>query len=478
MLQAMNNIRFISALSGFAFLLACNIPKPLAVQRASISIPQTFGPGADTTTLASQTWRQYFSDGDLIAIIDSALRRNQELVILEQEMAIRRNEVRARKGEYLPFLGIGSAAGLERTPRYTRNGAVEEGLPVKGTRAFPDPLGDVQLGAALSWEVDVWKKLRNARQAAVFRYLNSVEGKRFAVTRLVAEVAASYYEWQGLFTTLGIIDQNISLQSNALEGVRQQKESAKVTQLAVNRFEAQLLHTRALQYEVRQRMTEAENRLRFLSGNAALTLKPMSGAFSSLSPGSGQFGVPAQLLRNRPDIRQAEFALKAAQLDVKSARAAFLPSVRITAGLGFQAFNPVFLLNPASLAAQAAGDLVAPLVNRNAISAAYLSANAQQVQTAVAYEQRILNAYVEVLNEVARLDNFSRNYQTKEQEVEILLNSVSIANSLFNSARADYIEVLTTQREALEAKLDLVDIKLRQMEAKVNLYRALGGGWQ
>ena len=478
MLQTMNNIRFISALAGFAFLLACNIPKPLAVQRASISIPQTFGPGADTTTLASQTWRQYFSDGDLIAIIDSALRRNQELVILEQEMAIRRNEVRARKGEYLPFLGIGSAAGLERTPRYTRNGAVEEGLPVKGTRTFPDPLGDVQLGAALSWEVDVWKKLRNARQAAAFRYLNSVEGKRFAVTRLVAEVAASYYEWQGLFTTLGIIDQNISLQSNALEGVRQQKESAKVTQLAVNRFEAQLLHTRALQYEVKQRMIEAENRLRFLSGNPALTLKPMSGAFSSLSPGSGQFGVPAQLLRNRPDIRQAEFALKAAQLDVKSARAAFLPSVRITAGLGFQAFNPVFLLNPASLAAQAAGDLVAPLVNRNAISAAYLSANAQQVQTAVAYEQRILNAYVEVLNEVARLDNFSRNYQTKEQEVEILLNSVSIANSLFNSARADYIEVLTTQREALEAKLDLVDIKLRQMEAKVNLYRALGGGWQ
>lgn len=474
----MNNIRFFSALAGFAVLVACNIPKPLAVQRASITVPSTFSSATDTATLAAQSWRQYFSDGDLMSIIDSALRRNQELVILEQEMAIRRNEVRARKGEYLPFLSMGSAAGLERTPRYTRNGAVEEGLPVKGSRAFPDPLGDVQLGAALSWEVDVWKKLRNARQAAAFRYLNSVEGKRFAVTRLVAEVAASYYEWQGLYTTLGIIDQNISLQSNALEGVRQQKESAKVTQLAVNRFEAQLLHTRALQYEVKQKMTEAENRLRFLSGNPALVLKPLSVAFSTLSPGTGQAGVPAQLLRNRPDIRQAEFALKAAQLDVKSARAAFLPSVRITAGLGLQAFNPVFLLNPASLAAQAAGDLVAPLVNRNAISAAYLSANAQQVQTAVAYEQRILNAYVEVLNEVARLDNFTRNYQTKEQEVEILLNSVSIANSLFNSARADYIEVLTTQREALEAKLDLVDIKLKQMEAKVNLYRALGGGWQ
>lgn len=474
----MNNIRFFSALAGFACLVACNIPKPLAVQRASITVPSTFASASDTATLAAQSWRQYFSDGDLMSIIDSALRRNQELVILEQEMAIRRNEVRARKGEYLPFLGMGSAAGLERTPRYTRNGAVEEGLPVKGSRAFPDPLGDVQLGAALSWEVDVWKKLRNARQAAAFRYLNSVEGKRFAVTRLVAEVAASYYEWHGLYTTLGIIDQNISLQSNALEGVRQQKESAKVTQLAVNRFEAQLLHTRALQYEVKQKMTEAENRLRFLSGNPALMLKPLSVAFSTFSPGTGQAGVPAQLLRNRPDIRQAEFALKAAQLDVKSARAAFLPSVRITAGLGFQAFNPVFLLNPASLAAQAAGDLVAPLVNRNAISAAYLSANAQQVQTAVAYEQRILNAYVEVLNEVARLDNFTRNYQTKEQEVEILLNSVSIANSLFNSARADYIEVLTTQREALEAKLDLVDIKLKQMEAKVNLYRALGGGWQ
>ena len=124
-----------------------------------------------------------------------------------------------------------------------------------------------------------------------------------------------------------------------------------------------------------------------------------------------------------------------------------------------------------------AGDLVAPVINRNAIIANYNSANSKQIAAVLNYEQTILSAYVDVLNQLAKIENFSKSYSTKSKEVEILVQSINIANNLFNSARADYAEVLLTQREALEAKMELIEIQAKQLNAKVNIYRALGGGW-
>jgi outer membrane protein, multidrug efflux system len=137
----------------------------------------------------------------------------------------------------------------------------------------------------------------------------------------------------------------------------------------------------------------------------------------------------------------------------------------------------VYLVSPESMVYNLAGDLLAPLINRNALKAAYSSANARQTQEVYNYERTILNAYVDVLNQLSKVQNYSRNYETKLQEVDILVQSVVIANNLFRSARADYLEVLLTQREAIESKMDLLEIKIQQMNAKVNIYKALGGGW-
>lgn len=203
----------------------------------------------------------------------------------------------------------------------------------------------------------------------------------------------------------------------------------------------------------------------------------VSDTFNSLTINSIQAGVPSQLLLNRPDIRQAEFEIEAAKLDVKVARANFYPSIGITGGVGFQAFNPKFLISPESILFNLAGDLMAPLLNRNAINAAYSSANANQLKTVYHYEQTVLNAFLDVQNQLSKISNYDSSYATKSQEVDLLVQSIQIANNLFNSARADYNEVLLTQREALEAKMDLIEIKLKQLNAKVNIYRALGGGW-
>lgn len=276
---------------------------------------------------------------------------------------------------------------------------------------------------------------------------------------------------------LSILHQNIELQSSALQIVKLEKEAAKVSQLAVNRFEAQLLNTKNLQYEIQQKIVEAENKINFLVGRFPQPVLRNAAAFNSLVPDPIFAGLPSQLLQNRPDIRKAELELAATKLDVQVAKANFYPSFKLSAGLGFQAFNPLHLISPESIIYNLAGDMVAPLINKNAIKATYFNANASQTQAVYHYEQTILNAHIEVMNQLSKMDNFSKSYETKAKEVDILTQSINISNSLFRSARADYIEVLLTQREALESKIDLVEIKLKQLEAKVDIYRALGGGW-
>ena len=189
--------------------------------------------------------------------------------------------------------------------------------------------------------------------------------------------------------------------------------------------------------------------------------------------------MPSQLLANRPDIRQAELELAASRLDVKVARAQFYPSFNISAMLGFNAFNPTYLVKfPESLIASLAGDLAGPLINKSAIKAQYLSANARQLQAVYNYERSILNGYIRVANQLSNISNLQKTYGQKVKQVEALLKSVEISDALYKAARADYFEVLMTQRDALEARLDLADIKKGQLSAVVSMYKELGGGWQ
>ena len=459
---------------------ACKLPE-LVVKNENRSVPPSYNnaPAQDTASTGKVQWKQFFTDPNLAALIDTALQNNQELNIALQEIQISRNEVQIRKGEYLPFLGLGAKAEAKRPGRYTLQGATEENINIKPEQRNPDPLQNYQIGAFASWEVDIWHKLRNARKSAALRYLATVEGRNFTVTNLIAEIANSYYELLALDNQLALTRQNIELQTNALELVRLQKESARVTELAVQRFEAQVHNTKSLQYNIQQRITETENRINFLTGRYPRPIVRNDASFNDLLPATIQAGVPSQLMLNRPDIRQAEQNLAAAKLDVQIARANFYPALRITGSAGFGAFKPGLLFStPESMLYSLAGDLVAPLVNRNGIKAVYGNANALQTQAVYNYERTVLNAYIEVANQLANISNLEKSYGEKALAVQALNQSSTISNSLFRSARADYTEVLFTQRDALESKFDLIETKMQQLNATVNVYRALGGGWK
>jgi len=479
MIKPINIFRTFISLVIIGFLGSCKAPE-VVLKETQKSLPNSFSAQSEIekNSLAEVDWRAYFEDPNLIALIDTALLHNQEVNIVLQELLVNQNEVLEKSGEYLPSVDIGAVLGVEKAARYTRDGAVEHGLEIAENREFPEPLGDIQFGAVASWEVDIWRKLRNAKDAAQLRYLAATEGRNFLISNLIAEISNSYYEVMALDNLLEIINENAKIQKEALRKVKIQKENAMANQLVVNRFEALLLNTQNLQYDIRQKIVETENLINFLVGRYPSSIARSPKGFIDLDIDSIQTGIPAKLLLNRPDIRQAEYQLQATNLDVMVARADFLPSLDITAGMGFQAFNPSFLLKPASLLFNLIGDLSAPLINKKAIKARYNMASAIQIQAVYQYEQTVLNAYTDVLNQLSKLNNYANSFETKEREVILLSESVKIANSLFRYAKADYVEVLLTQEEVLDAKMELVETKLQQLHAKVEIYRALGGGWQ
>lgn len=477
-----NRIIYPSLSVGLLLLAMTSCKTPGIIERVeNREVPEQFAQQdavQDTLSTADINWKEYFTDPYLNALIDTALQHNQELNITLQEVRIFNNEIRARQGEYLPYVNVRGGADVAKSGRYTARGASEANVPIEPGKATPDPLPNYFFGLYADWEIDIWNKLHNARDAAAAEYAASTEAKNFMVTNLIAEIANSYYELLALDNQLQIVRRNIEIQSNALEIVKLQKQAARVTELAVRKFEAEVMHTRSLQYEIRQEITETENRINFLLGRFPQPVERSSESFVELVPDTIHSGIPSQLLTHRPDIRQAEQELVAARLDVKVARANFYPSLNISAGVGYQAYQPSLLLtSPQSLLYSIAGDIMAPLVNRRAITAAYYNANARQIQAAYRYEQTVLNAYVEVSNQLSMINNLEQSFDLKTKEVEALTQSIDISADLFKSARADYMEVLMTQRDALESKFELIETKKRQMNAMVNIYRALGGGW-
>ncbi|MBE7170777.1 MAG: efflux transporter outer membrane subunit [Williamsia sp.] len=459
-------------------MASCKVPAITQVSE-NRTVPSTYGVSGDTTNMSSVSWKTFFTDPNLVNLIDTALTRNQELNITLQEIEIAKNDVLLRQGPLRPYLSARVGASVEKVGRYTSQGAGDASTEIKPGEEVPDILTDYAPTLYASWEVDIWKKLRNAKKAAILRYLSSTEGRNFALTNLVAEVANSYYELLSLDNQLEIVRQSIGLQKNAMEIVKIQKEAAKATELAVQKFQAEVLKSQSLEFDILQNIKETENRINFLLARYPQEIPRDKSSFLTLVPSAVSAGIPAQLLANRPDIKQAELDLAAARLDVKVARAEFYPSLDITAVLGLQAFKPTYLVHlPESVLFSVAGDLAAPLINRNAIKAEFYSANARQLQAIYNYERTILNGYLEVATQLSKIDNVGKSYDLKSKQVQALTESINIANDLFKSARADYFEVLMTQRDALEAKLELVETKRDQLSAVVNVFRDLGGGWK
>ena len=460
------------------FALGCKtIATPPMVEMKPL--PESYHLSKDTLNIAATKWDLFYKDQNLKQLIEISLANNYDLLAAMQKIEIARSSLRLNKGAQLPNGSAGISAAQRKFGLYTMDGAGNATTDIKPGQIVPEHLPDYLAGFNASWEIDIWGKLRSKKKAAAARYSGSIEGKNAIQTALIAEVASAYFELLALDNELDIIRETIVLQQAALEVIKIKKEAAVLNELAVKQFEGQLSNSKAFEFEIIQKIALTENRLNFLSGQFPQTILRDKTKFNAENTSPISLGIPSQLLKNRPDIRQAELELIASKCDVKSAKAAFYPSFTITGSEGYQAFKTaLWFQSPDSFAYTLLGGLTAPLLNRSAIKAQFNTAKANQTEALLNYQKTILNGYIEVANELSNLNNLKQLYELKDKEVASYTQSITIANDLFKSGRASYLEVLMSQRTALESKIELITTKKLQHQAAINLYKALGGGWQ
>lgn len=468
-------------ISSILLYVGCNVAKPVAMPTVK-EMPYSFASNDTANSMTLVSWKKFFSDPYLIALIDTALHNNTDLLSTVQNIDILREQLMIQKNAALPSVNGVIGAGFDKYGDYTMNGVgnYDTNLSpnLNSKQKIPTPLTpDIFVGFRSSWEIDVWGKLKNQKKAALAQLLASEQGQRVIITSLVSEIAIDYYSLIAFDNELKIVQKNMQLQSDALEVVKVQKEAGRATQLAVEQFAAQLYNTQGIQYSIKQQITATEGELNVLLARYPQPIARDSDIIHQQLPPALLTGFSSQLLIHRPDIQEAELELKAANANVLAARAAFLPSITITPYIGLEAFSPALLFDAGSIAYGILAGLSAPIFDQKKIQAGYAISNAQNKQAIYNYQHVLLNSFSEVTINMQSIENNEASYNLKDKEVTELTTAVATANDLYLSGYANYLEVIMAQKGVLQSELELVGDKREQFIGVINLYRALGGGW-
>jgi multidrug efflux system outer membrane protein len=433
----------------------------------------------DSAAVTYINWREYFADPHLHKLIDMAVGNNPDLKIALQRIETSRASVKLTNAAMLPKVDLNISGGVQKFGLYTMDGAGNASTYITPGQIVPENLPDMLVSLQSSWEIDVWGKLENQRKSATSTYLSSIEAANFVISNLVADIAINYNELLALDHSLDIVRKTIEKEREALEVIKLQKEAGRANELAVQQFNAQLLNAQASEQNILQEIAETENKINYLLGRYPQAIKRSKEMFFTEAPRKLSTDVPSKLLENRPDIRAAEFQIKASKFDLNAAKAAFYPNFNISATFGFEAFNPEFLFtSPASIAYSVFGQIVAPIINMKALEAQFNTAKANQLSAMYNYQKTILTAYVEVANQLSNIKNLQELNTLKKQQSEALKLSVDVSKELYKSARATYLEVLIAQQSALQSNLELINVTKQQRISRIKLYKALGGGWK
>ncbi|MDF2157780.1 TolC family protein [Algoriphagus sp. CAU 1675] len=471
------------SLLSFLILAGCKIQQ-VDKPENRIYLPNQYqGLESDSLVNSSQVqWESYFKDEYLKNLIRTALDNNQDnQIALQKIQASVAAMSRARMGVF-PSISLNAGASKRKFGEYTMDGVgnfdTNFSENIGEDKKLPDPYRDFMLGAQFAWELDVWGKLRNQKRAAVSRMLASEEMSKHVRTYLVAEVATNYYRLLALDKELEVLEENIRLQELALQLIIELKEGGKANQLAIDQFEALVLNTRAQLQAKNRELKSAEYNLARLIGSLDFSMERMDLDSAITIQEKIQAGLPSDLIQNRPDLKEAEFQLRASNADVNRAKAAFYPSFNLFGLAGFNAFDfGKLFLNPASGVYQMGAGITAPIFNRREIRSLYEIAKADQQIALLEYEKKTLNAYLEVLDLVNQMETYDQQLKMKQYEVSVLERSIEHSNTLFSVGYANYLEVINAQSRTLESAIELADLKASRLQANVQLYKALGGGW-
>ena len=445
-------------------LCSCRVTQPYSLPNMSTSnLYRDISP-TDTATIATLPYSQIFTDPFLQGLIAQGIARNPDLLVAFTRIQQAEASFLQSRAAFFPALNANTGVTTSRLSK-------AQGLGVRNSATT------YELGVSASWEIDIWGRLRSSRRAALASLLQTQAGMRAVQTNLVANIANYYFTLLALDQQLFITRQNVSYWDTTVVTMRALKEAARVTEAAVVQSEAQRYAAEVTIPDIQQNIRETENALSILLG-----LPPGPVNRSTLDAQQPvavlQTGVPAQLLSNRPDVQEAELNYRYYFELTNVARTNFYPALAITASTGLSALTPAGILQPGSFAASIGAGLTQPIFNQRLNRTRLEIARAQQQGALINFQNTLLNAGREVSDALFLYGTAVTKRGIRTNQVTALTKSVSYTNELLRYGFANYTEVIQAEQSLLQAQLGSVNDRLQQLQATVNLYRALGGGWR
>lgn len=455
-------------------IISCNVSKNIETPKDAF--PENFrnaSVSTDTTSIGDLEWKNFFTEKDITQLIDSAITRNNNLQIATKNIEIAQFRFTQSKWGNVPQANLFVNAS---TSNPSDNSFTGKNL---SQALGQNHIDDYSAGVSLSWEADIWGKIRNQKKGAFAEYLQSEEVKKALQTTIVANVSSGYYNLLMLDAQLQIARQNLKLNDSTTKIIKLKYYAGQVTSLAIQQSEAQKLNAAQLIPLLEQNIAIQENALSVLTGSFPNSKQRNIRLSSIEMKNNASIGIPSSLVSRRPDVRSAELALKVANANVGITKADLYPSLKITAQGGLNSFETSNWFNiPASLFGTIAGGLTQPLLNNKKVRTQYNIAVAEREKAVLSFRQAVLVAVSEVSNALVKVEKLALQEAFLQERVKTLQQATKNSNLLFKNGMAEYLEVLSAQANILQSELELANMKREQLIANIELYRSLGGGWK
>lgn len=472
----------ICLLFGSLLLTSCKVGKDY--RRPHLNLPEKYRDEitpTDSVGIGNIYWRDFFVDTTLRQIIDTAIVYNYDMRKALKNIQIANQRVFQARAEFLPDVNatLGSVNRQYRSQNFYSNPSSKY-YETKGKEA-PENMYDYTMqhisGIGFSWELDIWGKIRRMNERTLAEYLQTYEARKLLQTQLVANIAEGYYNLLMLDAQLEVAQRNLQLTDSTLRIVKLQRDAGQVTSLAIQQTESQRLAAQSLIPQLERQVVVQENTLKALAGQLPDRIERSSSLTDFLIEDSVSVGIPLYMVSHRPDVKAAELALRAANANVGVTQAYQYPMLTIEAEGGVNSMLSKNWFNiPGSLFGSIIGNLTAPVFNKRRIKTDIEVAKLERDKAELDFQQVVLDAINEITNTLITFKKLQEEYDIAENRVKVAQLGIKQAGLLFKAGYATYLEVITAQQNAIDSELELVSLKQQLLLARVELYRALGGG--
>lgn len=468
-----NTVPFkLALLTGMVVVLqACFVAKPYQRPEAvqSDARYRTDQVSTDTGSLANISWQELFTDEKLRGYINQALEQNLDIRNAIQQIAAAEAYLKQGKAGFFPTLSAGPSYNLSTNSLNTQLGQLSGGKRLT--------LDQYTLSGTLNWEADIWGKIKSSKDAALASLLQSKAAHQAVTSTLIASIADTYYQLLALDEQKKITEETVAYRKSYLETTKALQQAGTVTAVAVLQSEALLLNSQGLLVTLNKSIKLMENYFCTLLSIPSQEIDRNTIDQQQITSPLA-IGVPVQLLTNRPDVKAAEYAYMRAFYSTNTAKAAFYPSLTISAAGGLQSVVFDRLFSASSLFGSLTGSLLQPVINKRQIRTQYEVARADQEIAYNNYKKTILSAGKDVSDALFTYEAQAKLIQLKQQEFRQYDTASKYSQELVNNGLGNYLDVITAMTNELQAELNYIDAKYGRLNAIVQLYQALGGGWK